>query len=107
MFESIIRVSITCPQSVAHPLKQLEEPGSQAIVELRNDGYWTKGNRLLDALDGTSIAAVAMNWNGGITIRVYYQAEDLSLKEYCHDSGRGQYPGQFLVAIESHLCQRN
>ncbi|KAF9783854.1 hypothetical protein BJ322DRAFT_883240 [Thelephora terrestris] len=67
----------------------------RAIVELRNDGYWTKGNRLLDALDGTSIAAVAMNWNGGITIRVYYQAEDLSLKEYCHDSGRGQYPGEW------------
>ena len=78
-------------------MKWLEEPESQAIVELRHDGYWTKGGRLLDALDGTSIAAVAFNWNGGVSMSVYYQAKDLSLKDHCYDSGRGWYPGQFAI----------
>ncbi|KAF9783828.1 fucose-specific lectin [Thelephora terrestris] len=73
-----------------------QELGSQAIAELRNDGgCWAKGDRLPDALDGTSIAAVALNLNGGVSMRVYYQAEDLSLKDHCYDSDRGWYSGEW------------
>jgi len=74
-----------------------KEPGSQDITEMSwYGGIWRAGRRLLitGALEGTSIAAAALNWDGGISIRVHYQAEDLSLRDYCYDSGREWHPGQ-------------
>ena len=87
-----------------------KEPGSRDITEMSwYDGTWRAGRRLsiADALDGTSIAAVALNWNGGISIRVHYQAEDLSLRDYCYDSGHGWYPGWSTNIIQPYLPRWN
>ena len=76
-------------------------------MELCNDGDWYKCSLdLPDALDGTSIAAVAYNWSSQPHIHVYYQAEDLSLREHCHNNS-GWYPGQFVGAVRSHPSEWN
>ena len=82
-------------------IEYLKGAGSRAIRELCNDGHWFNGSLdLPDALDGTTIAAVAYNWGGRTNIRVYYQAEDLSLREHCHDN-KGWYPGQSVSSLIS------
>ena len=78
-------------------------------MELCCDGVWRKGTlRISDAFDGTSIAAVAFRWNNQpeIIIRVYYQAEDLSLREYCHEGGKW-FQGQFVSVVQPHPSEQN
>ena len=100
------RVSVTSPLK-CHLLKPLEEEKSRAIRELNNDGYWRQGTlHLQDALDGTGIAAVAYKLRNQIEIRVYYQAEDLSLREHCN-YGSGWRPGPFIAAFLSRLSERS
>jgi len=81
-----------------HLLKHREEAGSQAIKELCHDGLnWYEGALCLPgAFGGTSIAAVVCHLDG--QLRVYYQTEDLSLREHCHDS-KGWWPGQFVSTL--------
>ena len=75
----------------------MAEAGSRAIIELCKDHHWTRGSRLPDALDGTSISAVVYHDGTQVQYRVYYQAEDLSLREHCfsHDE-KGWFPGLSL-----------
>jgi len=89
-------------------LKPLEEPDSLVIGELCNDGHWFKGElRLPGTLDGTSIAATTYNWSNQTQVRLYYQAEDLSLREHCYDN-KGWYPGQFIISIhQPHPSERD
>lgn len=88
-------------------LKSLEEAKSCAIRELCNDGYWYQGTLPLQgALDGTCIAAAACKLSNQIEIRVYYQAEDLSLREHCYRN-KGWHPGRFIDAARSRSSERN
>jgi len=49
---------------------------------------------------------VIHDWGSGTRIRVYYQAEDLSLGEHCYDNNEW-YPGQFIDEVKSHPPERN
>ncbi|KAJ7107407.1 fungal fucose-specific lectin-domain-containing protein [Mycena epipterygia] len=72
-----------------------QEEGSNEIKELCNDGHWFRGETLPSALSGTSIAAVAYEFEG-LQFRVYYQAEDFSIREHCMSNGkwfRGDFNG--------------
>lgn len=72
-----------------------QETGTHAIKELANDGHWHNGElSLTGAITGTNLAAVAYNFKQQNQIRLYYQALDLSLKEYCYDNS-GWSPGGF------------
>ena len=100
-----VHIRVYCQGKLRLPLKRhpsVEYPkgaGSRTILELCNDGHWFKGSLdLPNALGGTSIAAVAYNGGNQTQIRVYYQAEDLSLMEHCHDKN-GWYPGGFVCAV--------
>ncbi|KAK0216586.1 fungal fucose-specific lectin-domain-containing protein [Armillaria nabsnona] len=70
-----------------------QELASGAIKELSNDGYWFRGATLPVALSGSSIAAVAYSWNG-LQLRVYYQTDDLSIKDHCLNDNSGWFPGK-------------
>ncbi|KAK0485377.1 fungal fucose-specific lectin-domain-containing protein [Armillaria luteobubalina] len=70
-----------------------QELASGAIKELCNDGYWSRGATLPGALSGSSIAAVAYSWNG-LQLRVYYQTDDLSIKEHCLNDNSEWFPGK-------------
>lgn len=67
------------------------------------DGDWTPGElRIKDALEGTSIAAVAYDSKNSrnqieTQLRVYYQTEDLSLSEQCHNSS-GWFKGKWIFS---------
>lgn len=87
-------------------LKHIEEDG--VIGELCKDGNnnWRTGTLdIRGTLDGTSIAATVYKQNSQTKIRVYYQAGDKYLKEYCYDGDRW-YIGQF-IRVESHTSERN
>ena len=106
-FMFTIRVSVVCPQNTTHLLKHLEEARSRAIGELCNDGGWHKGSLYLPgALDGTSIAATTYNLDDQTQIHIYYQDEDLSLREHCHN-GEEWSRGQFVSAVQSHPSDQN
>lgn len=87
-------------------LTHMEEYGSFAIRELHYDGSrWRQGILYLTgALEGTSIAAVAhRSQNEPQThIRMYYQTEDLSLKEHAYNNIRWS-PGSFVIRVPCHL----
>ncbi len=61
-------------------------------------GSWIKGVSLPAALDGSSIAAIAYLGEGQQQIRIYYQANDLSLKEHCF-TGKSWVPGSFRLFL--------
>ena len=66
---------------MAHLYAQsLSEDGSNEIQEFCNDGRWFRGARLPSALSGTSIAAIPFEFNG-LQFRVYYQTDDLYIRE--------------------------
>ena len=68
-------------------LASLEE-GSNAIQEFYTDYSWRRGAKLPGALSGTSIAATGWPGSrGGSQARVYYQAEDLTIRVYKLDDG--------------------
>ncbi|KAK0438157.1 fungal fucose-specific lectin-domain-containing protein [Desarmillaria tabescens] len=71
-----------------------QELGSGAIKEFCNNGYWFRGATLPVALSGSSLAAVVYSWNG-LQLRVYYQTDDLSIKEHCINDKSGEwFPGK-------------
>ena len=83
------------------------EAGSPAIIELSHDRNWVRGSRLPDALDGTSIAAVVYKQGEVVQYRVYYQAEDLSLREHGTWSGEKEWrSGLSLGVISSDSLEK-
>ena len=103
IFAFIIKVSIASPQSCVRLSRRREEDGSSVIAELCNDGSWHNGElRLAGSLEGTNIAVVTHNFQNQNQTRLYYQAEDLSLSEHCHNSS-GWSAGQFVD--QCHLLQ--
>ncbi|KAL1748021.1 fungal fucose-specific lectin-domain-containing protein [Schizophyllum fasciatum] len=75
--------------------------GSNRIQEISHDGSngrWFRGATLPAALSGTGIAAVVYDFRG-LRFRVYYQTEDLALREHCLDlAGNGTwFAGEFNV----------
>lgn len=60
------------------------ESTSDAIQEFCSGSPWTRGQLLPTARTGSSIAVVGWSDNG-VHLRVYCQAPDLTLKEYCWD----------------------
>ncbi|KAI1214245.1 fucose-specific lectin [Annulohypoxylon truncatum] len=69
-----------------------QEPCSNQIQEYVNGNPWKKGAVLPAAHTGTGLASIC--WlNDGIHIRVYYQAPDMTLREYCCDGG--WFAGEF------------
>ena len=87
-------------------LKHREEPVTNVVAALVNNGHWNKGKlRLSGALGGTSLAAVAYH-QGEEQIRLYYQAADLSLKEHCHNA-KGWHPGRSISPVRFHSPNPN
>ena len=73
--------------------------GSNTIAELANDGSWYNGAlRISDAIGDTYIAAVTYWLYEQTQIRVYYQAGDQCLKEYCHNK-EGWFQGQLVTPL--------
>jgi Fungal fucose-specific lectin len=75
------------------------ESGSNTITELRYNGKdWSKLTLpVTDALSGTGLAAVTYYTAPDVRhIRLYYQADDLSLRDIGY-SGSTWAPGQYLV----------
>ncbi|KEP48958.1 phosphatidylcholine-hydrolyzing phospholipase C [Rhizoctonia solani 123E] len=63
----------------------ISEEGSDEIKEFcHDDGQWCRGTTLPRALSGTSIAAISYEYEG-LRFRVYYQGQDLSIREHCFD----------------------
>ncbi|OJA19207.1 hypothetical protein AZE42_06768 [Rhizopogon vesiculosus] len=79
-------------QGGVHIRVYCQELASNTIKEFCNDGYWFRGTILPVALSGSSLAAVTYWWNG-LQMRLYYQDDDLSIKEHCLDE-RGWFPGK-------------
>ncbi|KAK0216588.1 hypothetical protein EDD85DRAFT_798383 [Armillaria nabsnona] len=73
-----------------------DECGSVHIQGICNDGYWFRGATFPVALSGSSIAAVVYSWNG-LQLRVYYQTDDLSIKEHCLNDYSGWVPGELDI----------
>ncbi|KAK0184055.1 fungal fucose-specific lectin-domain-containing protein [Armillaria mellea] len=90
---SIAAIQYGDDQGGVHIRVYCQELASGAIKELCNDGYWFRGATLPDALRGSSIAAVAYLWSG-LQLRVYYQTNDLSIKEHCLNDNSGWFPGK-------------
>ncbi|KAK0435970.1 fungal fucose-specific lectin-domain-containing protein [Armillaria borealis] len=87
---SIAAIQYGDDQGGVHIRMYCQELASDAIKELYNDGYWFRGATLPVALSGSSIAAVTYSWNG-LQLRVYYQTDDLSIKEHClNDNSPGK-----------------
>ena len=106
-FVYTIRVSAVCPLHAVHLLIHLVEPETNNVVELANDGYWHTGDmRIGDALGATDLAAVAYYFQNQTQIRVYYQARDLSLKEYGHNNS-GWFKGQLVTRVWFHPVDFN
>ncbi|KAI0642737.1 fungal fucose-specific lectin-domain-containing protein [Trametes meyenii] len=71
-----------------------QEQNSNRIKEFCHDkGRWFRGAVLPQALSGTGIAAIRYKLDNQSHFRVYYQADDLSIREQCL-SGIG---GEFYV----------
>lgn len=95
-FVFTIRVSITYFTYAANLLKHLAEPDTEIVAELANDGSWYDGAlQIPDALGATDLAAVAYYFQDQTQIRVYYQARDLSLREYGWNKG-GWFKGRLI-----------
>lgn len=79
-------------------IETLAGVGYRAITELGQDSHWDWGRRtrLPDALDGTSIAGVAYPDGARGKYHVYYQTEDLSLREHCLTRGGEWHSGLSL-----------
>nr|UWK20157.1 fucose-specific lectin [Trichoderma cf. fertile] len=78
-----------------------QEENSNAIQEYCVGNPWKRGATLPIADSGSNLAAVAWKETGGVQLRVYYQAPDLTLKEHCYYHGwteGGFNPG---VALKS------
>ncbi|KAL1748020.1 fungal fucose-specific lectin-domain-containing protein [Schizophyllum fasciatum] len=73
--------------------------GSNQIQEFGHDGHWYRGATLPEAMSGTGIAAIVYNHHGW-RYRVYYQTQDLVLREHCLNLGQDDklwFPGAFNV----------
>lgn len=79
-----------------HLLRRPVESGSTTVKELGNDGSWYNGALSVSGAAGpTSLAAVAYWFQNETQLRVYYQAQDLSLKEYGYNEGSKWFQGWF------------
>ena len=87
-------------------LNRVEDKKTNIIAELTNESGSWRATKLpiAEAIEDTSLAAVSYTSNGKSNIRLYYQAEDLSLKEYRHD-GEKWFPGMFMIIIRSNLAR--
>ena len=102
IFAFIIKVSIASPQPSSRLSRRREEDGSNVIAELCNDGSWHNGElRLAGALEGTNIAVVTYNFQSQRQTHIYYQTENLSLSEHCHN-GSGWFAGQFVSPVSPY-----
>jgi len=73
-----------------------QESGTNIVKELANDGSWyTGGLHVSGALGCTSLAAVAYYFQDQTQLRVYYQAQDLNLKEYGYNKSKDWFQGAF------------
>ena len=91
------------PQDTVRLLKSLTDLETSKVEELANDGNWHKGDmHISDADLGTGLAAVAYYSEEQTQIRVYYQAEDVTLKEHCHNN-KGWFSGQ-LAPQYNPIC---
>lgn len=96
---SSINMTLPCVFILTHGL--LEE-GSKQIKELCYDnGRWARGSILPAAVRGTSIATILCQPDR-LDIRVYYQAEDLSIREHVYDLRKGWSPGEPMF-FHSHI----
>jgi hypothetical protein len=96
---STTRVSVAWSQRATHILKHPKEAGTDVIAEAANDGYWHAGQlRLSGAIGGTQLAAVAYFFQSQQQLRVYYQAQDLTLREHGHNDG-GWFTGRLIVPV--------
>ena len=87
------------PPHATHLLKHPAEPETGIIAELVNDGQWHSGDLSIpDALSGTNLAVVSYYFQDQTQIRVYYQARDLSLKEYGRNKN-GWFEGQLITPV--------
>jgi hypothetical protein len=67
---------------------------------LGNDGSWYNGAlNVSGAVGCTSLAAVAYYFQNETQLRVYYQAADLSLKEYGFNEGSKWFQGLFIGSV--------
>jgi len=83
------------PLPEVHIRVYYQEPGTNHIRELKNDGAWYQGNLVVrNALGATGLAAVTYNFQDQNQIRLYYQSVDLTLREYGHNSS-GWFEGEF------------
>ena len=57
--------------------------------------------KIKDAIQGSGLSAVTYAGDGFVQIRVYYQAADHSLKEYCHNN-KGWFTGKFTRPVCPH-----
>lgn len=73
-----------------------QESGTTTVRELGNDGSWYNGALSISGAAGpTGLAAVAYWFQNETQLRVYYQAQDLSLKEYGYNEGSKWFQGGF------------
>ena len=99
---STTKVSVAWSQRATHILKHPKEAGTDVIAEAANDGYWHAGQlRLSGAIGGTQLAAVAYFFQSQQQIRVYYQAQDLTLREHGHNDG-GWFTGRLILQVWFH-----
>jgi hypothetical protein len=95
-----IRVFIFRACHNVHLLKLPEESGSNAVKELGNDGGWYNGAlNVSGAVGSTSLAAVAYYFQEQTQLRVYYQAADLTLREYGYNGGSEWFQGLFIGSV--------
>ncbi|KAJ3559349.1 hypothetical protein NM688_g402 [Phlebia brevispora] len=71
------------------------ESNSLTIQEFCTDDtvQWQRGAILPTALSGSSLAAVSYTYQG-LQVRIYYQAEDLSIREHCWNGAHGWHQGK-------------
>ena len=95
-FAFTIRVSIFGACRDVCLLKRPIESGTGTVKELANDGSWYTGAlNISGAMGCTSLAAVTYFFQNETQIRVYYQAMDLTLKEYGYNNGSKWFQGLF------------
>ena len=73
------------------------ESGQDNITELVFNGKWEKGATLPVALRGSSLAVVTYPTDGP-RIRLYYQTDDLTIKEHCFETNHWA-PGRCRVPL--------
>ncbi|KAI0676396.1 fungal fucose-specific lectin-domain-containing protein [Trametes maxima] len=83
-------------RGASHARVFYQDANTDHIKELYYDGgTWSRGAVLPVALKGTSIAAIVLT---PLRFRVYYQDDDLSIREHCFNLGENWFEGKFRGA---------